>query len=310
MMENWKRTLVNFLGVLTTSATLVVIYFVLFMTGVIKSIDKHILTEFAIVLVLITSVKTFWYSSVESSYYSSDEYHTKMTTTSTRLDECVQDANDFDVFIKYENINNHNKVILNKCEGLTIENYRYRLRDRIEQVFRWPMHTKPKEYYVMKYVHRVERRAMRIHKLSSANILSFSTTRYGLTDDRNPVKRAKLQYIMSGIVISTVLTFVTAMLSFSPNPDTDTKAAMIKFISYAIQIMYAILQTILSASNTVQRGIREYCNNIVTILDRYEAYKVLHKQPKLINYMEDFIYGRSVNDTDEETASDNDCDCK
>lgn len=301
-MENWKRTFVNFLGVITTGATLIVIYFVLFMVGVIESIDKHILTEFAIVLVLITSVKTFWYSSIESAYYSSDEYAEKMSATSKQLDACVQDANDFEIFIKYENINNYNRFVLNKCEGLTVANYRYRIVDYMERALRWPAHSKPKEYYVTKYVQRIERRAMRIHKLSCANILSFSTTRYGLTDDRNPVKLAKLQYIISGIVISTVLTFITAMLSFSPNPDTDTKAAAIKFISYAIQIMYAILQTILSASNTVKHGIRRYCNNIMTILDKYESYKISQEQPKLLNYMEEFIHGSSINDADKTSA--------
>lgn len=303
-MENWKRTLVTLLGVITTAATLIVIYFVLFMTGVIKTIDKHIITEFAIVLVLITSVKMFWYSSVENSYYNSDEYTEKITAVSERIDESVTDANDFDTFIKYENINNYNKVILNKCEGLSISNYRYRWFDNIERVLRWPYWKQPKSYYVEKFVHRVERRAMRIHKLSSSNILAFSTTRYGLTDDRNPVKRAKFWYIISGIIVSTVLTFITAMLSFSPNPNTDTRAAAIKFISYAIQIMYAILQTVLNAGTSVKHGIRSYCNNIVTILDKYEAYKISTDKPTIIDYMEVLTHGNVINNTDQAREGD------
>lgn len=298
-MDNWKRTLINLLGVITTAATLIVIYFVLYMTGVIKTIDKHVITEFVIVLVLTTSVKTFWYSSVESTYYSSQEYTDKITNTSTEVDKTVTDANDFDEFIKYENINNYNKVIMSKCEGITIENYKYRWFDNIERFFRWfSMTRKDKGHYVRKFIHRVERRAMRVHKLSGSNILSFSTTRYGLTDDRNPVKSAKFWYIMSGMIISTVLTFITAMLSFSPNPDVDTRAATIKFISYAIQIMYAILQTILNASTTVKRGINTYCNNIITILDKYEAYKTSPSESKLINYWEVLQNASVINKSD------------
>lgn len=297
-MENWKRVLVSFLGVLTTAATLVVIYFVLFMTGVIQTVDKHIITEFVIVLVLTTSVKTFWYSSIESSYYNSQEYNEKITNTSVLIDEIVTNANHFDEFITYENINNYNKIILNKCEGLTIENYKYRWFDNLERLLRWPYWKKPKKYYVIRFIHRVERRAMRIHKLSGSNILAFSTTRYGLTDDRNPVKRAKLWYIFSGMVISTVLTFITAMLSFSPNPDTDTRAAAIKFISYAIQIMYAILQTVLSASTTVKHGTTKYCNNIITILDKYSSYKLTPTQPKLLRYEEEIENAHVVNNAD------------
>lgn len=297
-MENWKRTLVNLLGIITTAATLVVIYFVLFMVGAINHVDQKIITEFVIVLVLTTSVKTFWYSSVESTYYSSDEYNQRILETSNAIDNSVKDAVDFETFIKYENINNYNKVVLNKCEGLTVKNYRYRWFDNLERIGRYICGiSKPKKHYVIKFIHRMERRAMRIHKLSSASILAFSTTRYGLTDDRNPVKRAKLTYILSGIVISTTLTFVTAMLSFGPNPDTDTKAAVIKFVAYAIQIMYAILQTILSASTTVRRGINTYCNNILTILAKYESYKTTGLIPVIINYEEELENGSALNST-------------
>ena len=306
-MDNWKRTLINLLGVLTTAATLVVIYFVLFMTGVIKALDKHIITEFTIVLVLTTSVKTFWYASVENNYYNSDEYNEKIVATSNAIDAAVTNAHDFDEFIKYENINNYNKVILNKCEGLTVNNYKYRWFDNIERFCRAIcMLPKTKEHYVYKFIHRVERKAMRIHKLSGSNILSFSTTRYGLTDDRNPVHRAKAWYILSGIIVSTSLTFVTAMISFSPNPDTDTRAAAIKFISYAIQIMYAILQTILHASTSVKQGASKYCNNIMAILNKYDAYKLTKIIPKLIDYREELQHASIINDSS--TACSNNID--
>lgn len=297
-MDSWKRVLVNLLGVATTAATLIVIYFVLFMVGVINTIDKAVLTEFLIVLVLTTSVKTFWYASVESAYYSSEEYKTRIQTLSTFMDENITDANDFDIFIRYENINNMNRYILNRCEGLTVPNYHYRWYDKLERFFRFISFTKkPKEYYVYRYVTKVTKHATNLHKLSSANILSFSVTRYGLTDDRNPAKQAKTRYIISGIVISTVITFVTAMLSFSPNPDTDSRAAMIKFITYVIQILYAILQTILSASNTVKTGTNTYCNNITTILDKYIAYKNAPVIPVVIDYMEELKNARIVHNT-------------
>lgn len=309
-MENWKRTLVNLFGVVTTAATLVVIYFVLYMVGVINTIDKQVITEFAIVLVLVTSVKTFWYASIESSYYSSEEYTEKIRTTSEQLDANVTDANDFDEFIKYENINNYNKVLLNSCEGLTVANYKYRWFDNISRFFRAICScSREKRFYVERFVHRIERKAMRRHKLSAANILAFSTTRYGLTDDRNPVRKAKFWYIVSGIVVSTVLTFVTALLSFAPNPDTDTKAAAIKFISYAIQIMYAILQTILHASTSVRRGTATYCNNIITIIDKYKAYKDTDYRPTLINYMEEFIDGCTINHTEQTSEEHDNCAC-
>lgn len=297
-MDGWKRVLVNLLGVATTAATLIVIYFLLFMIGVINTIDRTVITEFLIVLVLTTSVKTFWYTSIESAYYDSEAYKTRIRALSESMDANITDANDFDIYIRYENINNMNRYILNKCEGLTIPNYHYRWYDRIEIFLRFIIFMrKPKDYYVFRYVSKVTKRATNLHKLSSANILSFSVTRYGLIDDRNPAKQAKIRYIVSGIVISTVMTFVTAMLSFSPNPDADNRAAMIKFIAYVVQILYAILQTILSASNTVKTGTNAYCNRITTILDKYIAYKNAPIIPVVIDYMEELKNAGTINNT-------------
>lgn len=297
-MDGWKRVLVNLFGIGTTAATLIVIYFVLFMVGVINTIDRSVITEFLIVLVLTTSVKTFWYTSVESTYYGSEDYTSRMRSLSEDMDKNITNANDFDAFIRYENINNMNKYILNKCEGLTIDNYRYRWYDRIELFLRLIIFRKlPKAHYVYRYIAKVTKKATHVHKLSSANILSFSVTRYGLTDDRNPAKQAKIRYIISGIVFSTVATFVTALLSFTPNPDADNRAAMIKFITYTIQILYAILQTILSASNTVKNGTNAYCNRITTILDKYIAYKAAPVIPVVIDYMEELKNAGTVDNT-------------
>jgi hypothetical protein len=53
----------------------------------------------------------------------------------------------------------------------------------------------------------------------------------------------------------------------------------------------------MSASNTVRAGTNVYCNNIITILDRYIAYKNAPVIPVVIDYMEELKNAGTVNNT-------------
>lgn len=283
-MTGWKKLILNFLGILTTILTLTVIYFVLFMTGVIREITSAIIIEYLILLVLSLSTKAFWYASVENSVRTSDDYIKLEQTVVDTMSTTVDDSFDFDKFIYYENINNYNRYVLGKCLGLTVDNYKLSLRDRLEMFFRFITNKrKPKRFYAERYLCRVTQKATKLHKLSSANILTFSHSVNGLTDDQNGSTRSKVLYLLGGFALSAVTMLVTAAVGFEPKSSVDYKAAIIKMITYSVQIILSILQTILRANNDVKRGDTEYFRKLLNIFAKYDDYKL---DPKPVKYIQ------------------------
>lgn len=284
-MTGWKKFVINSLGVITTAATLAVIYFVLYMTGAVREISNEVIIEYLVMLVLSLITKSFWYISVESSFRTSKDYIELEQSVLDTINTLVEDTYNFDDFIANENILNYNKYILSKCRGLTVANYRYKFTDNVERLFRWLFFCrKDKTYYVQRYVHRVENKASRLHQLSSANILTFNSSGNGLTDDRNIATRKKFMYILGGSLLSAVFTFVTAMIGFNPKDGVDQRAALIKMVLYSTQILMSVLQTILQANINVKSGDTEYFRKISNILEKYRIYKDNPKNVSPIDY--------------------------
>lgn len=283
-MESWKKIILNCLGIISTAATLVVIYFVLFMTGVMHELTSAIIIEYIVLLILALSTKSFWYASIENSIRTSEKYEKMNDEVIELIDDEVADAFDFDKFIYYENINNYNIYVSNRCAGLTVGNYKYSVRDKFEIAVRWLIRRKqPKRFYAERYVKKVMFKAAKLHKLSAANILTFRETVDGLTDDRNPTHKKKIIYLIGGSFMSAILMFVTAVISFEMRESVDTRAAVIKMIMYSVQILMSILQTILRANSDVSRGDKAYFRSLINILTKYRDYK---KDPKPVKYIE------------------------
>ena len=282
-MSGWKKFIMNFLGVITTAATLAVIYFVLYMTGAVKSLSNEVIIEYIVMLVLSLITKSFWYVSIESSFRTSKEYTDLETTVLETMNTLVEDTYDFDEFISNENIVNYNKYITSKCRGLTVDNYKYKFYDNIERLFRCIFHhKKDKRYYAIRYIHKIESKASKLHQLSSANILTFNSSGSGLTDDRNIANKKKFMYIIGGSLMSAIFTFVTAMIGFDPRTDVDERAAVIKMIMYSAQIIMSVLQTIMQAHMNVKSGDTEYFRKIENILEKYRIYK---ENPQVVTYI-------------------------
>lgn len=301
-MEGWKKTILNILGVISTAATLAIIYFVLFMTGVIRELDNATIIEYTVLLVLALSTKSFWYASIENSVRTSDSHKEMHTEVLTIMNEEVEDTFDFDRFIHYENINNYNTYVLNRCVGLTVDNYKYTFRDKLERLIRKLIRcSKPKKFYAERFVKRVMYKASKLHKLSAANILTFRQTNDGLTDDRNPSNKQKAVYLIGGSLTSAILMFVTAIIGFEAKDSVDTRAAIIKMVMYSVQILMSILQTILQANINVNKGDRAYFRSLINIFAKYKDYKLKRQPVKYIEYsLEEINYAI---DTDSPASS-------
>ena len=268
-MKGWKKIILNTLGIITTAGTLAIIYLILFMTGTIKELTTETVIEYIILLILALSTKSFWYASVENSIRTSKQYEDTINNVVSIMNEEVTDTYDFDRFIHYENINNYNTYILNRCIGLTVNNYRYRWYDRLEIIIRWIFkRKKPKHFYAERYVKYVTYRATKIHKLSSANILTFRESAEGLIDDRNPARKQKFIYLIGGSVTSAALMFTTAIMSFTMKDSINMRATIIKMLMYSVQILTAILQTILNAHVNVSKGDSVYFRRLINIFNK------------------------------------------
>ena len=159
---------------------------------------------------------------------------------------------------------------------MTIRNFRPTFLNKIENLYRKfkKLPLKTNVDFLNDYVHRIERKANALHKLSASNILSLSVSEEGLTDDRNNASSEKMKYLIGGSILSIITTFATAMISFQPNADVDTKAAAVKMVMYSANILMSILQTIIKALITVGTSDTEYFRKIINILEKYEDYKV------------------------------------
>ena len=285
-MKKWKIILINGLGALTTVATIAIIYFVLYLQGVIQHISQATVIEFLVLIILSGSTKFFWYTSTESSIRNGKSYNEKKESALAAIKEIVVDQQDFDKFIDNENDKNYNRYVSNHCKNLTIRNFRPTFLNKIENLYRKfkKLPLKTNVDFLNDYVHRIERKANALHKLSASNILSLSVSEEGLTDDRNNASSEKMKYLIGGSILSIITTFATAMISFQPNADVDTKAAAVKMVMYSANILMSILQTIIKALITVGTSDTEYFRKIINILEKYEDYKVKPEKVTRVEY--------------------------
>lgn len=299
-MKKWKIILINGLGALTTVATIAIIYFVLYLQGVIQHISQATVIEFLVLIILSGSTKFFWYTSTESSIRNGKSYNEKKESALAAIKEIVVDQQDFDKFIDNENDKNYNRYVSNHCKNLTIRNFRPTFLNKIENLYRKfkKLPLKTNVDFLNNYVHRIERKANALHKLSASNILSLSVSEEGLTDDRNNASSEKMKYLIGGSILSIITTFATAMISFQPNADVDTKAAAVKMVMYSANILMSILQTIIKALITVGTSDTEYFRKIINILEKYEDYKVKPERVTRVEYeikeVENAVTNKSV----------------
>lgn len=299
-MKKWKVILINGLGALTTVATIAIIYFVLYLQGVIRHISQATVIEFLVLIILSGSTKFFWYTSTESSIRNGKSYNEKKESALAAIKEIVVDQQDFDKFIDNENDKNYNRYVSNHCKNLTIRNFRPTFLNKIENLYRKfkKLPLKTNVDFLNDYVHRIERKANALHKLSASNILSLSVSEEGLTDDRNNASSEKMKYLIGGSILSIITTFATAMISFQPNADIDTKAAAVKMVMYSANILMSILQTIIKALITVGTSDTEYFRKIINILEKYEDYKVKPERVTRVEYeikeVENAVTNKSV----------------
>lgn len=299
-MKKWKIILINGLGALATVATIAIIYFVLYLQGVIRHISQATVIEFLVLIILSGSTKFFWYTSTESSIRNGKSYNEKKESALAAIKEIVVDQQDFDKFIDNENDKNYNRYVSNHCKNLTIRNFRPTFLNKIENLYRKfkKLPLKTNVDFLNDYVHRIERKANALHKLSASNILSLSVSEEGLTDDRNNASSEKMKYLVGGSILSIITTFATAMISFQPNADVDTKAAAVKMVMYSTNILMSILQTIIKALITVGTSDTEYFRKIINILEKYEDYKVKPERVTRVEYeikeVENAVTNKSV----------------
>ena len=287
-MKKWKTLLLNLLGLVTTVGTIAVIYFVLYLQGSIKHLGQDTVIEFAVMIILSSSTKFFWYMSTESSIRNSEKYIKRKDLAIDAINEIVKDQQDFDNFIDIQNLVNYNTYVSNRCKGLTPNNYKLTFRHKLINLFRRLAHLRPRtrREFLNAYVLRVERKASKIHKLSASNIVNLSDDEDGLIDDRNKAAKAKTKYLVMGTLFSIVSMFATAMIGFAPNPNVDMKAATVKMVMYSANILMAILQTIFKAYLSVSTNDTVYFRKIVNILEKYESYK---ENPVTINKVSYYV---------------------
>lgn len=286
-MKKWKTLLLNLLGLITTIGTIAVIYFVLYLQGSIKHLGQDTVIEFAVMIILSSSTKFFWYMSTESSIRNSEKYIKRKDLAIDAINEIVKDQQDFDKFIDIQNLVNYNTYVSNRCKGLTPNNYKLTFRHKLINLFRRLAHLRPRtrREFLNAYVLRVERKASKIHKLSASNIVNLSDDEDGLIDDRNKAAKAKTKYLVMGTLFSIISMFATAMIGFNPNPNIDTKAATVKMVMYSANILMAILQTVFKAYLSVSTNDTIYFRKIVNILEKYESYKENPVKIEKVNYI-------------------------
>lgn len=265
----FKNWLVRLLGVFTTLISITLIYLILFKDGKLRDVSIVMITEFMIVIVIAVSTKFFWYTSTESSIRTSPDYLEKRSVVSKSIEDNIVDAKEFDDFVEIENDNNYNKYVSNRCKNMTVRNYSMSIGDWLHWLFK----RQTKEWYMIRYMLKVERAANRQHKLSGHCIRSLTQSDDGLTDDRNNANAKKLQFLWTGAVFSFVSMLFTAMIAFESKNNIDMQYAVTKLIMYVSQILFSILQAILKARNTVTTEDIAYFNRILSIIEKYIAYK-------------------------------------
>lgn len=265
-LKNW---LLQLLGVFTTILSMAAIYLILFKDGKLQEISSNMLVEFAVVIVIAVSTKFFWYTSTENSIRTGEQYLAKREIVVTAIDTHITDAKNFDDFIAIENENNYNIYLSNKCKNMTVDNYKLSLADKLHKLFKH----KPKKWYMIRYMLKIERDANAKHKLSGPNIRALTQTTDGLTDDRNMAASKKFTFLWTGAVFSFASMFITAAVAFEDKANIDMRYATLKMIIYFSQILFSILQAVLKARMIVVSEDIAYFNRILSIIEKYQTYK-------------------------------------
>lgn len=283
----FKQWLINLLGAITTAISLILIYLILFKDGNLQSISKAMLIEFIVVVSLCLSTKFFWYTSTESAIRNSESYLEKRTSVAELIEEEIIDAHDFDTFISIENDENYNTYVSNYCKNITVDNYKLSFFDWVH----WLFYRESKAFYLRRYILQVERRAAKLHKLSGANIRALTTTANGLIDDRNNADAQKAKFLIGGTVFSIGMMLITSMVVFTDKQDIDQAAAILKMLIYTANIVFSILQAVLKARLVVATEDIAYFNKVVSIVEKYAAFKTHRYTITRISYLQEVDNG-------------------
>lgn len=295
----FKNWIVKTLGIFTTLLSVALIYLILFKDGKLRPLSANMLIEFCTVIMIAVSTKFFWYTSTESTIRTSQQYLDKRDIVSGAIEEHIQDAKEFDDFIEIENDNNYNKYVSNRCKNMTALNYKMSFFDWLH----WLIKRETREFYMIRYMLKVERQANNQHKLSGHSIRSLTQSNYGLTDDRNFADIKKIRFLWTGAVFSFSVMFLTAAIAFEDKLDMDIEYAMLKMVMYVSQILFSILQSILKARMTVANEDMAYFNRILSILEKYIAYKKNPYTVERVSYIPKEVVDGTNNKSGKETIA-------
>jgi hypothetical protein len=247
--------------------------------------------------ILSISAKGFWYASIENSVRLSKTYLENKTIVTDTIATEVTDVQNFDEFIANENIRNYNLYLANHCGSLTEKNFKIPLHSRIANWFRKKFGKRQKStiFYLNKYIVKMERKAMRLHKLSAINILTLCNTSNVLVDDRNNATKRKWSYFITSTILSVAITFALAMIAFTSRTDIDTKATLMKMLMYSVTIISSILQTVFRAYMTVQYEDTAYFKKVMTIIDKYKSFKHSPVMVSKVSYLKEESNAKSNN---------------
>ena len=283
MKAKLKAFIMNSLGIITTILAIVVMYLILYTQSSINILDEQTWVELTIVGGLSIYCKIFWYKSAESKIRFSEEYKNNEKKVTDCIDEVVTDINDFDKFIDVQNIINYNNYVSSRCKNVTVKNYKLTFGDKLYNLF----HKKKKTtlQFFNEYVYSIERKAAKIHKLSSSNITSLSYS--NIIDDRNFSKIHKRNYLTFSTVCSVAFITLLASITFQRKNDVDMLIAFIKLTTYTVSMLFAIIQSVVTANFVIKTDDIAYFRRIIRIIEKYEAYKNKPFTIERVNYIID-----------------------
>lgn len=283
MKAKLKAFIMNGLGIITTILAIVVMYLILYTQSSINILDEQTWVELTIVGGLSIYCKIFWYKSAESKIRFSEEYKNNEKKVTDCIDEVVTDINDFDKFIDVQNIINYNNYVSSRCKNVTVKNYKLTFGNKLYNLF----HKKKKTtlQFFNEYVYSIERKAAKIHKLSSSNITSLSYS--NIIDDRNFSKIHKRNYLAFSTVCSVAFITLLASITFQRKNDVDMLIAFIKLTTYTVSMLFAIIQSVVTANFVIKTDDIAYFRRIIRIIEKYEAYKNKPFTIERVNYIID-----------------------
>lgn len=291
MLGKFKKFMLNIVGVSATLVSIGIIYLILFKQGIIKDLSHTFWIEFGIVSFLMVEMRTFWYKDTELRLRNSEEYIEKKGLVEDAIEETVDDAEDFDAYIDIENNINYNVYIKNNTDNVTSKNYKLTLFDKLQNLkisivnlFCKVFHKQQqvifsREYFFEKFKIRIQQKACKIHKLSSSGILTMS--QQPLLDDRNYAAKHKLLYLLFGTITTILVIALAALIGF--NEKLTDEETLTKFAIYTGGMLFAIGQTVVTATMSIRLGDFNYFRRILKIMDRYSSYKKARSKEEINN---------------------------